>query len=61
MTVDPAEGALVRDPVTTLPVTAGTTVDETDPYWARLITDGDLVAATPAPATRAASREGAAQ
>lgn len=63
MIVDPAEGALVRDPVTKSPVTAGTSVDENDPYWARLITDGDLVA-TSAQAKRrapAANREGADQ
>ena len=63
MTVDPAPDALVRDPVTMTAVTPGTTVDENDPYWGRLIADGDLVAsATPAPAARrapAASTEGA--
>ncbi|MDK8187775.1 MULTISPECIES: DUF2635 domain-containing protein [Sphingomonas] len=63
MIVDPAPGALVRDPVTMTAVTPGATVDEHDPYWGRLIADGDLVAsATPAPAARrapAASTEGA--
>lgn len=63
MIVDPAPDALVRDPVTMTAVTPGTTVDENDPYWGRLIADGDLVtSATPAPAARrasAASTEGA--
>jgi hypothetical protein len=61
MIVDPAPGALVRDPATTLAITAGTTIDENDPYWARLLVDGDVApAATSTTAPRAATnREGA--
>ncbi|MFN3675580.1 MAG: DUF2635 domain-containing protein [Sphingomonas pseudosanguinis] len=63
MIVDPAPDALVRDPVTMTAVQPGTTVDENDPYWGRLIADGDLVASTtPAPPARrapATSIEGA--
>lgn len=61
MIVDPAPGALVRDPATTLAIAAGTTVDETDPYWARLLVDRDVApAATSTTAPRAATnREGA--
>lgn len=54
MIVDPAPGALVRDPDTLLELSAGATVDENAPYWARLIADGDLVA-PPAPASRRAA------
>lgn len=64
MIVDPAPGALVRDPATALAIEAGTTVDENDPYWARLLVDGDIVA-SPAAAgprtTRTSNREGADQ
>lgn len=61
MIVDPAPGALVRDPATTLAIAAGTTIDESDPYWARLLVDGDVApASTVTTAPRAATnREGA--
>jgi hypothetical protein len=36
-------GRLVRDPVTRRPVDAdGLTIDPTDVYWARLLTDDDV-------------------
>lgn len=62
MIVKPASGALVRDPLTRLAVEAGATVDPNDPYWARLIADGDLVEVPEHAAKRGASstsREGA--
>lgn len=36
-------GRLVRDPVTSRPVdTTPIEIDPTDPYWARLLADGDV-------------------
>lgn len=43
MIVIPAEGALVRDPMTKLALTGETDVDVNDPYWARLLADGDVM------------------
>lgn len=52
MIVNPAEGALVRDPLTKRAIEDGTDVDPYDPYWARALADGDVAAA---PAAIAAS------
>jgi hypothetical protein len=43
MIVNIAPGALVRDPVTKLPLERGADVDPNDPYIARALADGDLV------------------
>lgn len=53
MLVNPASGALVRDPSTYRAIEAGTDVDPLDPYWSRLIIDGDVVP-MPAVPSRAA-------
>lgn len=45
MIVNPAPGALVRDPVTKLAIEDGAEIDANDPYWARALADGDI--ATP--------------
>lgn len=60
MIVKPASGALVRDPLTKLAIEAGTEVDETDPYFARAVADGDLKPDTTKPARRGAQSEDAA-
>jgi hypothetical protein len=52
MLVNPAPGALVRYPASRRAVEPGDDIDPTDPYWSRLIIDGDLIAApaeTPTP------------
>jgi hypothetical protein len=51
MIVKPALGALVRDPATRRAIEAGDEVDAQQPYWSRLLTDGDLL---PAPELAAA-------
>jgi hypothetical protein len=43
MIVKPALGALVRDPATRRAVEPGAIVNETEPYWSRLIRDGDML------------------
>lgn len=43
MIVNPASGALVRDPATKLALAPGAEVNLNDPYWARLFADGDIV------------------
>lgn len=43
MIVNPAPGALVRDPVTKLAIEDGTVIDPTDPYWSRALADGDVL------------------
>lgn len=49
MQIVSVEGRLVRDPVTRRVVdTAGIDVDPSDPYWARMLADGDVA---PAPET----------
>jgi len=69
MLVDPAPGALVRDPVTKLAIAAGADVDPNEPYWARALADGDLLpvetpeagdAAEPDEAPKSSARRGAA-
>lgn len=45
MIVNPAPGALVRDPVTRRALQPGDEVDITDPYWGRLLVDEDLLPA----------------
>lgn len=59
MVVEPAPGALVRDPATKLAVQASTEVDPHDPYWARALADGDVLPMAPTdPApVRAAQRK----
>ena len=61
MIVNPAEGALVRDPMSKLALEAGAEVDDHDPYFARLLADGDLIAVLtePAPAAPVATRRSA--
>ncbi|WP_288935520.1 DUF2635 domain-containing protein [uncultured Sphingomonas sp.] len=64
MIVDPAPGALVRDPVTSHVITTGTEINEHAPYWSRLLADGDVVPAAAPAAPRASlipSREGSDQ
>ena len=45
MIVNPAADALVRDPTTGRAIEAGAEINETEPYWARLLVDGDIVPA----------------
>lgn len=47
MIVDPAPGALVRDPATQTALAPGADVDEHQPYWGRLLADGDLAPSEP--------------
>jgi len=60
MIVNPAPGALVRDPVTKLVLQPGAEVDHNDPYFARAIADRDLEPAptlAKTPARRGAQHE----
>ncbi|WP_242183088.1 DUF2635 domain-containing protein [Sphingomonas sp. CARO-RG-8B-R24-01] len=56
MLVDPSPDALVRDPTSGRAIEAGTEIDPNDPYWARLMTDGDLVASPERAAARTSAR-----